>query len=99
VIVIVTQGAVTAAELDDLRRFHVEAAEDVDVGGTLRAAGWGDGAAGDHAWVSIAALRGAAAGAVPASWQADFDAMVAFAASKGWVDAAGTHLQGHVVRV
>lgn len=38
---------------------------------------------GDHAWLEVAALR--AAGPDEPEWQAGFDAMIAFAAKKGWM--------------
>ena len=54
---------------------------------------------GDHVWLDIAAARAAGAAAIHReAWTADFDAMVAYATSKGWTDAAGTHLRAHVER-
>lgn len=32
----------------------------------------------------------------PAQWQGDFDKMLAYAASKGWMDAAGTVVKAHI---
>ncbi|MGW1786580.1 hypothetical protein ACWCQQ_47115 [Streptomyces sp. NPDC002143] len=51
-----------------------------------------------HAWVSVRELRAACAREGDPAWVREFDAMVAYAASKGWVDDAGTSLRAHVVR-
>ena len=44
-----------------------------------------------HVWVAIDALRAAATAEAGA-----FDAMIAYAASKGWVDEPGTSVRAHV---
>ncbi|MFI6542419.1 hypothetical protein ACIBO9_04175 [Streptomyces prunicolor] len=51
-----------------------------------------------HAWVSVRELRAACAREGDPDRARDFDAMVAFAAFKGWVDDTGTRLRAHVVR-
>ncbi|MCI3273465.1 hypothetical protein [Streptomyces cylindrosporus] len=51
-----------------------------------------------HAWVSVRELRAACAREDDADWVREFDAMVAFAASRGWTDGTGTRLRAHVVR-
>ena len=51
-----------------------------------------------HAWVSVPELRAACAREGDPEWVREFDAMVAFAASKGWADESGTRLRAHVVR-
>ena len=55
---------------------------------------------GEHVWLDIAVAR--AAGAETADdddWPAGYDAMIAYARSKGWTDEAGTHVRAHVERV
>lgn len=47
----------------------------------------------EHVWVAVDALRDAATGQAEAG---AFDAMIAYAASKGWVDEQGTHVRAHV---
>jgi len=44
-----------------------------------------------HVWVAIDALRAAAGGEAGA-----FDAMIAYAASKGWVDESGASVRAHI---
>ncbi len=52
---------------------------------------------GDHAWLGIAALRGM--GPDDAGWRAGFDAMIVYAASKGWLSADGLAVRSHVETV
>lgn len=47
-----------------------------------------------HVWVSTAWIRAEVHG--DAQWAAGFDAMVDFAGSKGWLDADGSHILGHI---
>jgi hypothetical protein len=44
-----------------------------------------------HVWIAIDALRSAETGEAGA-----FDAMIAYAASKGWVDESGTFVRAHI---
>jgi hypothetical protein len=82
----------------DCGRFHVEvigprddaalahALVDADVGRV----------ADEHVFVDIGAVRRMAAGWVGESWAADFEKMLAYARSKGWVDESGNAIQAHV---
>ena len=51
---------------------------------------------GDDAWITIDSVRRMAKGRVGDGWDADFDGMLAFARSKGWVDEGGNTIQAHV---
>jgi len=81
-----------------LDRLHAECR------GSLGAACFGDLCApaddGVHIWLDITAARTAGVALVDDDERADFtsrfDEMVAYAASKGWVNDAGTHLSAHV---
>jgi hypothetical protein len=48
------------------------------------------------ALIEIDAVRRLAAGQVPDGWDADFDAMVGYAKSKGWLDERGEAIQAHI---
>jgi hypothetical protein len=48
----------------------------------------------EHVWLDIAWLR--AAGPDDDDWRAQFDAMIGYARSKGWVDEPGTRVRAHV---
>ncbi len=50
---------------------------------------------GDHAWLSIDRLRAAGLPTDP-HWNEGFQAMITYAASKGWLDSAATHVRAHV---
>lgn len=83
---------------EDLKRLAVRAAAVSDL---TRLGGLGtatdDGA---HVWLSVDALRAAAAATIAegqrAAWVEGFDGMIAYASQKGWLDEAGTHVRAHV---
>ena len=86
-------------ECDDLKRFSVvveDGANEEEIARALAPLGTLDSSA--HAWVSIARLRAECGHDGDAGWSEAFDAMVRFAASKGWVDETGMHLRAHLVR-
>ena len=82
----------------DCKRFHVEYGVAGTAPGDVAAAlgDWADGATDDHVWIRVAAVRAAAAGRVGPGWEADFDGMVAFARTKGWLNATGDAIAAHV---
>lgn len=54
---------------------------------------------GEHVWLDIAAARTAGADqSADDGWTAGYDEMIAYAASKGWADAHGTHVRAHLER-
>ncbi|MGA1440636.1 MAG: hypothetical protein ACO4CU_12500 [Ilumatobacteraceae bacterium] len=74
--------------LDDLDRFdRLHATADADLSSTATGSlcRW-DADDDEHVWLDVG--RAAAA----------FDSMIGYAASKGWLDAAGTHVRAHVER-
>jgi hypothetical protein len=53
----------------------------------------------EHVWIRIDALRRLAAEAgVGPDWQSDFDAVLEFAGSRGWVDEEEQVVRAHVER-
>jgi hypothetical protein len=86
-------------EVDDLKRLHVLAPTGLDVDRALRTSGLGSQELDGRVLLGIAALR--AAGSTLATgpgWADDWDAMVAYAGSKGWVADDGSALVAHVER-
>lgn len=84
-------------EADDFDRFHIEAGGDRhDVLGVLGA----EARLGrtHHLWWSLDAVRRLAPSDAGAEWWRRFEAMMAWAATQGWIDEAGTHVQVHVER-
>ena len=52
---------------------------------------------GEYVWLDIAAARAAGAEASDdTGWADAYDAMIAYATTKGWTDDAGTHVRAHV---
>jgi hypothetical protein len=93
------EGGPSLDEPNDCTRFHLEAPASVlaSLGERLGEAGTTAGAPEGHAWVDIAWVRAQAEGRVPETWPGDFDGMLAYARTKGWLDAGGTAIQAHVV--
>lgn len=90
-------GRLSLAEADDFDRFHIEA--DGDRHDVLRVLG-AEARLGrtHHLWWSIEAVRRLAPTDRAADWDEQFDAMMTWAATQGWVDEAGTHVQVHIER-
>ena len=89
---------VSLEEPEDCKRFHVAVVNGHDP--TLVFGALVDAAAGrlegDHAWITVDAVRRMAKDRVGPGWDTDFEAMLSFAASKGWLDPAGGSIQAHV---
>lgn len=101
-IVTVDGEGVRLAEPDALDAFHVSATDGIDVDGELRRSGAGWVAGDGDARVAVDWVRGAAVAAgVGATWPDSFDAMLAVAEEKGWlddrVDGSAT-IQAHIIR-
>ncbi len=93
-----TPPVVTLEEPDDTKRFQVTVVGGDGVGmvfGALVDAAAGR-LEGDDAWIAVDAVRRMAAGRVGPEWDADFDAMLAYARTKGWLDDTGSAIKAHV---
>lgn len=93
-----TPPVVSLEEPDDTKRFHVTV-----VGGDSMPLLFGalvDAAAGrlegDDAWIAIDAVRRMAAGRVGPEWDRDFQAMLDYARTKGWIDETGAAIRAHI---
>jgi hypothetical protein len=86
----------------DTKQFHVSI-----VNGTSPEADFGlvfgalvDAAAGrlegEHAWITIDAVRRMAKDRVDEGWNDDFDAMLAYAKQQGWLDENGNAIRAHL---
>lgn len=89
---------VTLEEPDDCTRFHLEVVGGADFGRVFGALV--DAAAGrlegDHALITVDAVRRMAAGRVGDDWDARFDGMLDYARTKGWIDDTGHAIQAHI---
>jgi len=91
IIAVDASGAVSLQEADNFRGFKVVSAlpDKTRLGAALEAAGRYDG---EHAWITKTWLIAQAP--KDPSWRAEFDKMVAFAQSKGWIE--GDAIRAHV---
>lgn len=106
--VLVSAGGGSQASVQDagnLKQLHVEFRGVSDDAGSLALTAAGLGSVdGDHAWLDVIALRAAGDNSVrreggdAADWGRQFDAMIAYAASKGWTDPSGAQVRAHLVR-
>lgn len=62
----------------------------------LEAAGAGKSYVDPDLWLEISVLR-SLANTGSTSWAEDFDAMIAFAATRGWIDDSGGFVAAHLV--
>lgn len=95
----ITPPRVTLEEPDDTTSFQLTVVGAPGDHGLVYAA-LVDAAAGrlegEHAWIAVDALRRMAAGRTGPGWDADFDAMLAYASNKGWLDETGATVRAHV---
>lgn len=85
-------------DADDCGTFHIEVIgphDDAALGHALVDADIGR-VDGDDAFIDVGAVRRMASGRVGASWADDFEKMLAYARSAGWLDETGNAIQAHV---
>jgi hypothetical protein len=90
------EGVVGLEDPSDCKRFHLSAQGEKDETRLARAlteAGAGRIESGD-ALISVDAIRRLAAGRVAAGWDADFEQMLGYAKTKGWLQ--GDAIQAHI---
>ena len=79
---------------------RVSAADRGSVDAALRASGLGGWNGGREADLNVARLRAAAArGPVGPDWPQRWEAMLRYAATKGWLSADGAHVRAHQVHL
>ena len=91
-------SVVQLVEPEDCKRFHlgVRGGDSEALGAALSTQAVGRLLPSGDALIDIDAVRRLAAGQVPDSWGRDFDAMIGYAKSKGWLDDTGEAIQAHV---
>lgn len=93
----IAAGRCQVRDANDLKSFSVHLSEPAVPEKLSRTLGpLGRLAESDHVWIIIDALRAASGRADDAEWSAQFDAMIAYAASQGWVDETGELVRAHV---
>ncbi|HLF99807.1 MAG TPA: hypothetical protein VI916_05005 [Acidimicrobiia bacterium] len=95
-VIVIHRDILRLAEPEDCRAFKVvvEAGTETQVMQAL--AQVGRMADRDTAWIRTDAVRSMADGRVDADWENEFAAMLAYAATKGWLDDDGTEIQAHI---
>jgi hypothetical protein len=93
IVVLTSEHTPRLTDLDRLDRLHAELHGPLD---HVRLGELCEVLDEEHVWLDIAAAR---AGGVAASgdeaFGAGFDAMITYAAGKGWLNEAGTHVRAH----
>ena len=98
-IVDLTGAGPVVRDPDDLKRLHVLAPAGLDVDQSLRASDLGSQDPDGRVLLDVAALRAAAQPlSGDSSWPTGWEAMVAYAAGRGWLAADGAALVAHVER-
>ncbi|MDW3213459.1 MAG: hypothetical protein R8G01_05645 [Ilumatobacteraceae bacterium] len=94
IVVLASNEPPRLTDLDRLDRLHAE------LHGALDAAQLGDlcePAEDEHVWLDVARARAnGVERSSDATFGENFDAMIGYAASKGWLNDAGTHVRAHV---
>ena len=96
-IIVIAAGAVSLEDADNCNAFHLEA-RGVDAAGVAAALADADAGRvdGDDAYIAPAAVeRMATAVQVGADWNDRYQGMLAYAATKGWLDGSGA-IQAHI---
>jgi hypothetical protein len=96
--VVVNDDAVELVDADDTKGFHVEVRGDADVAAVLDTSGAGALAPdGEHAHIDIGWVRQHAT-AVGPDWNQQFDAMLDYARTKGWIEEGTSSIVAHLER-
>lgn len=94
-IVRLSESAAALTDLDRLDRLHAEVDGPIEL---VQPADWYDvDDAGSHVWLDVARCREIGRSAHGDHWVDRYDAMVAYACSKGWTDDDGGRVRAHVV--
>lgn len=86
-------GHIALTEAENLKGLSVALKHCDATNAQLGDLGWIDG---EHAWLDIAQLRALSPLADDPEWNTGFDATMAYAASKGWLDETGTNVRAHL---
>jgi hypothetical protein len=94
-------SAVELVEPEDFKRFQVtvRGGDTAALEEVLATKGIGRLLPSGDAMIDTSAVARMAGGRVSEDWEAKFDAMLMYAASKGWMDGPGGSIQAHVERV
>ncbi len=89
-------ATVSILEPDVLDAFSVRSDTTDDAAVATAMGTCAEGAGDAHVWVDATWVRSTVGDGAGADWADRFDQMVAYAASKGWTNEAGTHVKAHI---
>lgn len=87
-------GAVALTDPDVFTTFHVKVPSGSDLAVAATHLGTEPTDVEDHLWVPVGLVREMAGGSD--EWNLEFDAMLGYAASKGWLSEDGSQILAHV---
>lgn len=95
-VIVVDGDSVRLDAPEDLKGFKVVVASGDEASAGRALASVGRMIDRETAWVRAGAVRALAHGRVDGDWDDGFDAMLGYAASKGWLSDDGSEIQAHV---
>lgn len=90
-------GVVLVSEPQDCKRLSAVLTGSGSLTNALGSLGRAD-EDGEHLWIDISKLRAAAAPAGDAGWASQYEGMIRYATSKGWVDQSLQQVRVHIDR-
>jgi hypothetical protein len=90
-------GSIEVTEPQDCKRLSAIVTGNGGLTKTLGSFGNAD-VDGEHLWISISQLRTVAAPAGDDGWSSQYDGMIRYATSKGWVDKSAQRVRVHIDR-
>lgn len=95
-VIVVDGDSVRLDEPEDLKGFKVVVESGDEASAVQALASVGRLVDRETAWIRRGAVRALAHGRVDDDWDAEFDAMLEYAASKGWLTDDRSEIQAHV---
>lgn len=95
-VIVVDGDSVRLHEPEDLKGFKVVVESGDEAAARQALASVGRLVDRETAWIRTGAVRALAHGSVDDDWDEGFEAMLEYAASKGWLSEDGSEIQAHV---
>lgn len=95
-IVVVDEGTARLDDPEDLKGFKVVVPSGDEATAAQALKSVGRLVDRETAWIRAGAVRALAHGRVDDDWEEGFEAMLGYAASKGWLSDDGSEIQAHV---
>ena len=89
-------NSISLDDVGNFREFHVVVEANVAAAVAAFGVRAGPSEQDNHLWIDIAFVRELAGDAADAEWEAQFEGMLAYADSKGWIDEAANRVEAHI---